>query len=181
MKYKAYTKEWLLKNYFSSYTGTTYTVCSGNCPSFSCVTSSSLLMLFCGAAGHFPRWSLSRRRLSVCSVFRCPDLGLQCSVNFVQGLRRTPHTRIMSFLNRARDSRCTVITDLDTSKRSTQKASSCCMPSLTLALSKHENWTAGNAWETWTVPAADSVLLCPCRSEIRFLITLETAPFFCVC
>ena len=30
------------------------------------------------------------------------------------------------FLNRARNSRCTVITDLDTSKRSTQKAFSCC-------------------------------------------------------
>ena len=31
-----------------------------------------------------------------------------------------------SFLNRARNSRCTVITDLDNSKRSTQKAFSCC-------------------------------------------------------
>ena len=31
-----------------------------------------------------------------------------------------------SFLNRARNSRCTVITGLDTSKRSTQKAFSCC-------------------------------------------------------
>ena len=30
-----------------------------------------------------------------------------------------------SFLNRARNSRCTVITDLDTSKRNTQKAFSC--------------------------------------------------------
>ena len=31
-----------------------------------------------------------------------------------------------SFLNHAQNSRCTVITDLDTSKRSTQKAFSCC-------------------------------------------------------
>ena len=31
-----------------------------------------------------------------------------------------------SFLNRARNPRCTVITDLDTSKRRTQKAFSCC-------------------------------------------------------
>ena len=30
------------------------------------------------------------------------------------------------FLNRARNSRCTVITDLNTSKRSTQKVFSCC-------------------------------------------------------
>jgi len=35
-------------------------------------------------------------------------------------------TPCASFLNRARNSRCTVITDLDTSKRSTQKAFSCC-------------------------------------------------------
>jgi len=35
-------------------------------------------------------------------------------------------THDASFLNRARNSRCTVITDLDTSKRSTQKAFPCC-------------------------------------------------------
>jgi hypothetical protein len=34
-----------LKIYFLPYTGTTYTVSSGNCPRFSCATSSSLLML----------------------------------------------------------------------------------------------------------------------------------------
>ena len=39
-------------------------------------------------------------------------------------LLRTMHSA--SFLNRARNSRCTVITDLDTSKPSTQKAFSCC-------------------------------------------------------
>ena len=36
------------------------------------------------------------------------------------------HLPGVSFLNRERNSRCTVITDLDTSKRSTQKAFSCC-------------------------------------------------------
>ena len=59
--------------------------------------------VYCGAAGQFPRWCRSRKRLSVCSVLH--------------------HA---SFLNRARNSRCTVITDLDTSKRSTRKAFSCC-------------------------------------------------------
>jgi len=39
--------------------------------------------------GQFPRWHRSRKRLSVCSVFRCPDLWLQCSVNFVHGLEKT--------------------------------------------------------------------------------------------
>ena len=39
-------------------------------------------------------------------------------------LEKTHHGA--SFLNRARNSRCIVITDLDTSKPSTQKAFSCC-------------------------------------------------------
>jgi hypothetical protein len=29
---------------------------------------------YCGAGGQFPRWRRSRRRRSVCSVLRCPDL-----------------------------------------------------------------------------------------------------------
>ena len=70
--------------YFSPYTDTTYTASSGNCPSFSCATSSSLLMLTTGPGGQFPVWRRNRKRLSVCSVLRCPDLWLQCSVNFVQ-------------------------------------------------------------------------------------------------
>jgi len=41
--------------YFSPYTGTTYNVSSCNCPSFSCATSSSLLMLTAG-----PRVSVSK-------------------------------------------------------------------------------------------------------------------------
>ena len=70
-------------------TGTTYTVSNGNCPSFSCATSSSLLMLTAGPRSQFPRWRRSRKRLSVCSVLRCPDLWLQCSVSSVHGLEKT--------------------------------------------------------------------------------------------
>ena len=62
-----------------------------NCPSFSCATSSSLLMLNAGQRGQFPRWRRSRKRLPVCSVLRCPDLWLQCSVSFVHGLEKTHH------------------------------------------------------------------------------------------
>jgi hypothetical protein len=58
------------ENYFSPYTGTTYTVSSNNCPSFSCATSSSLLMLSVEPRGQFPRWCRSRKRLPVCSVLR---------------------------------------------------------------------------------------------------------------
>ena len=86
------------------------------------------------------------------------------------------------FLNRARNSRCTVITDLDTSKRSTQKAFSCCDAILETdpaAPHKHEKRTAGSAWETWTVAAADGVRFARVRWEIIFLLIFETAPFFC--
>jgi len=58
----------------------------------------------CLLQGQFPRWRRSRKR---------------------HGLEKTQHTGA-SFLNHARNSRCTVITDLDISKRSTQKAFSCC-------------------------------------------------------
>ena len=37
-----------------------------------------------------------------------------------------PPSLVIPFLNRAGNSRCTVITDLDTSKRSKQKGFSCC-------------------------------------------------------
>ena len=43
-------------------------------PSFSCATSSSLLMLTAGPRGKFPRRRRRRKMLSVCSVLRCPDL-----------------------------------------------------------------------------------------------------------
>jgi len=130
--------------------------------------------------GQFAKWRRSRKRLSVCSILRCPDQWLQCSVSYVHGLEKTHHA---SFLNCARNSRCTVITDLDTSKRSTQKAFSCCDAILQTGLrprSKHEKRTAGSAWETWTFAAADDVCCARVRREINFLLTFETAPFFCV-
>ena len=64
----------LTRSLFISLHGTTYTVSSGNCPTFSCAANSSLLMLTAGPRGQFPRWRRSRKRLSVCSVLRCPDL-----------------------------------------------------------------------------------------------------------
>jgi len=46
--------------------------------------------------------------------------------------------------------------------------------------SRHEKQTAGSAWETWTVTAADGVHCDRVRWEINFLLTFETTPFFCV-
>jgi hypothetical protein len=57
-----------------------------HCPSFSCSISSSLFMFTAGPRVQFPRRRRSRKWLSVCSVLRCPDLWLQCSVNVVNGL-----------------------------------------------------------------------------------------------
>jgi hypothetical protein len=37
-----------------------------------------------------------------------------------------------------------------------------------------------NAWETWRVAATDGVGCARVRWEINFLLTFETAPFFCV-
>ena len=156
--------------YFSPYTGTTYTVSSGNCPSFSCATSSSLLMLTAGPRGQFPRWRRSRKRLSVCSVLRrefrarfrkdasCvfskPYTKLTLYFNHRSGHLKTEHTESLFLLRR----------HLENWPRS-----------------KHEKRTAGSAWETWTVAAADGDRCARIRWEINFLLTFETASFFCVC
>ena len=57
----------------------------------------------CLLRGQFPRWRRSRKRLSMCSVLRCPDLWLQCSVSFVHGLENraqqlVPSTTELSFV-----------------------------------------------------------------------------------
>jgi hypothetical protein len=84
--------------YFSSDTGATYTVSLGNCPSFSCANSSSLLMLTAGPRDQVPRWRRSRKRLRLCSDLRCPYLWLKCSVSFVHGLKKTLLLCSASFL-----------------------------------------------------------------------------------
>jgi hypothetical protein len=103
-----------------------------------------------------------------------------------------------SFWNRARNSRYTIIPDLDTSKRlkrSRQKATPCfnaifeICPAVTRPRSKHEKRTAGSAWDEnerlghtwtgWTVGTAGGEF-CRVKWDINFLLTFETAPLFCV-
>jgi len=123
----------------------------------------------------------------VCSVLRCPDLWLQCSVSFVHGLEKTRHA---SFLNRVRNcvfsKPCTKLT-LHCNHRfghlKTEHTESFFLLRRRLGnwpRSKHEQRTAGRAWETWTVAAADGVRCDRVRWEINFLLTFKTAPFFCV-
>ena len=79
----------------------------------------------------FLEWEMFR--IKVIEKIKTPSF-LMCYCSFpswsrwvfdIQGVhKRMAHGT--SFLNRTRNSRWTVITDLDTSKRSTQKAFSCC-------------------------------------------------------
>jgi len=107
-------------------------------------------MLTAGPRGQFPRWRCSRKRLSVCSVLRCPDLWSQIWIP-QNGAHRKPFPAAT--------------------------------PSWKLAprpRSKHEKRTAGSAWETRTVAAANGVRCARVRWEINFLLTFETAQLFCV-
>jgi len=161
--------------YFSPYTGTTYTVSSGNCPSFSCATSSSLLMLTAGPVSKMGsqqekffcllRFKVSRSVITVQREFRapfrkdawcifskpCTKLTLHC--NHSSGQLKMQHTESLFLLRR----------HLGNWPRS-----------------KHEKRTAGSARETWTVVAADGVRCARVRWDINFLLTFKTAPFFCV-
>jgi hypothetical protein len=155
---------------------TTYTVRRWNCSSFSYATSSSLFMLTAGPRDQFLRWRRSRRRLSVCSVLKCSDLWLQCSLSCVHGLKKTLFLCGASFLNRTRNSRCTITTDLDTSKRSTQKDFSCCDAILETgpaAPHMQERRTAGSACETRALPAADIICYARAGWEINFYQLLK--------
>ena len=141
-------------------------------------------MLTAGPRGQFSRWRRSRKRISVCSVFRCPDLWVQCSVSSVQhGLEKTHHaccvfSKPRTALHAALQSQ--IWTPQNGAHRNPFPAAT---PSWKLAprpRSKHEKWNAGSAWETWTVTAADGVRCARVRWEINFLLTFETAPFFYV-
>jgi hypothetical protein len=105
-------------------------------------------------------------------------------MRFVHGLEKLLFFRGASFLSRARNSHFTVIADPDTLKRNSQKSFSCCNAILDSGLAapqKALKRAIGSAWETKTVPAADS--LCCVREswKINSLTTFETAPFFYVC
>jgi uncharacterized membrane protein (UPF0136 family) len=76
------------KLFFSSYTGETYTVSRGKCPSFSCATSSSLLMLTAGQRGQFLRWSCSRKKVFRVLCFEVPRYVITVQRNFSARFRK---------------------------------------------------------------------------------------------
>jgi hypothetical protein len=117
-------------------------------------------MLTVGPLDHFPRWRRSRRRLSVCSVLRCPDMWLVQREFRARFKKDAHHTRIM-FLKS-----CTTLT-LHCNHRSAHhqnRAHGKPYPAATPSWKKVprprseiEKQTACSAGEAWIVPAADSV------------------------
>ena len=91
-------------------------------------------MLTAGPRGQFPRWRRSRKRFSVCSVLRCPDLWLQCSVSFVHGLEKT-HLAAASFLNLN-------LTMLDKNKNSNTKLQKALLRKCQMA----RHWMSANSY-----------------------------------
>jgi len=158
-------------------------------------------MLSEGPRGQFPRWRRSRKRLSVCSVLRCPDLWLQCSVSFVHGLEKTHHGASLvqrEFRARFRKDApwrvfsklCTKLT-LHCNHRSGHLKTEH-TESLFLLRRHLGNWPRGPSLSTRSellvaheklgqLPLRTVYVLCArVRWEINFLLTFETAPFFCV-
>ena len=118
-------------------------------------------MLTAGPRRQFRRWRRNMKSLYVCSVLRCPDLWLQCTklalhCNHRSGHLKTEHTESLFLLrlhlgNWPRGPAVSMTSEL---------------------LVSHE--------KTWTVAAADCVGCARVSWEINFLLTFETAPFFCV-
>jgi hypothetical protein len=78
----------------------------------------------CGAAGLASKMALQQKKALFVICFEVSRSLITVESEFRARFKKTHHTRIISFLNSARNSRCTIITD--TSKRSTQIAFSCC-------------------------------------------------------
>jgi hypothetical protein len=72
-------QKWI-KNICLTLHGPTYTVSGGNCPSFSCATSSSLLVLTAWPRGQFQRWLCSRPLQRTCYTGSGMSLVWMCVV-----------------------------------------------------------------------------------------------------
>jgi len=98
---------------------------------------------YCGAAGPVSKMASQQEKAFCAFRFEVSSSVITVLREFRARFRKDART---SFLNGARNSRCTVIADLDTSKRSTQKAFSCCDAIMeNWPHSKHEKRTAGSA------------------------------------
>jgi len=78
---------------------------------------------YCGAAGPVCKMASQQEKVFCVCCFEVSRFVITVQREFRAWFTKDARA---SFLNHARISRCTVITDLDTSKQSTQKAFSCC-------------------------------------------------------
>jgi hypothetical protein len=91
------------------------------------------------------------------TVLKCSDLWLQCSVSFMDGLEKTHHTRIMYFVS---NTKLTLHCNHRSWHLKTEHTEILLLQQRHLgnwSRGKHDKRTAGNTWETWTVPASDIV------------------------
>jgi len=79
---------------------------------------------YCGAAGPVSKMASQQEKAFCVLRFEVSRSVITAQLEFRAWFRKDAPAGA-SFLNHARNSRCAVITDLDTSKRSTQKAFSC--------------------------------------------------------
>jgi hypothetical protein len=131
-----------------------------------------MFMLTAGPRDQFPRWRRSRSRLPVSSILRCPARSV---ITVQREFRARVKNAVLSVPCTKLRLHC--ITDLGISKRSTFL--------LRRHLgnwprNKHEKRTAGSAWGTWTVPAADWLCCASVGREMNMLIKFDNAPFVCV-
>ena len=80
---------------------------------------------YCGSAGPVSNMASQQEKAFCVLRFEVSRSVITVQREFRARFRNT-HLHGASFLNRARNSRCTVITDLNISKWNTQKAFSCC-------------------------------------------------------
>jgi hypothetical protein len=140
----------LIKMYFSSYMGITYTVSSGNCPKFFMRCQQFASHAYCRAAEPVSKMA-SQQKASF--------------LNRARSLRGT----VITDLNTSKWS---------THKPSPAATPSWKL--VPRPRSKQEKQTAGSTRETWTVPAVGSVGFARVGWKIYFLSTFETAQFFYV-
>ena len=159
---------------FSPYTGATYTVSSGNCPSFSCATSNLIRVLqqrWIGRAAkgdkHLLPWPPRSPDLTPCDFF------LWGFVKDSVYLRPLP-TSLKELRNRITHALQTITADMLQRVWDEFDYRVSCDPGCA-------HWRIDiNAWETQTVAAADGVRCARVRWETNLLLTFETAQFFCV-
>jgi hypothetical protein len=115
---------------------------------------------YCGAAGPVSKMASQQEKAFCVLRFLYVQMWLQCSESFIHGLKKAHHTRIKYFFKP-----CTKLTLLRNhiwtyQNGAHRKPSHAATPYWKLVprpCSKHEERTAGSAWETWTVPVAESV------------------------